>query len=107
MGKKSRYAANFEFFKERIDKFLEKYPSYCAHLPTRIMNSCILLPIEAESQDTALRIFSTLNDRGMPLSDSDIFKAQFYKYYTKLERRDWFIKQWKELEELTEKILLS
>lgn len=38
-------------------------------MPTRILNNCILLPIEAESQDTALRIFSTLNDRGKPLSD--------------------------------------
>ena len=46
------------------------------------MQNCILLPIEAESQDTALRIFSTLNDRGKPLSDADIFKAQFYKYYS-------------------------
>ena len=31
--------------------------TYFAYLPTRIMNNCILLPIEAESQDTALRIF--------------------------------------------------
>lgn len=103
-GQKSRYATNFKFFQERIDEFRKKYLMYCAYLPTRIMNNCILLPIEAESQDTALRIFSTLNDRGMPLSDSDIFKAQFYKYYTKLGRRDEFIKQWKELAELAEKI---
>ena len=68
------------------------------------MNNCILLPIEAESQDTALRIFSTLNDRGMPLSDSDIFKAQFYKYYSDIGKKDLFIKQWKDLEELTESI---
>ena len=68
------------------------------------MNNCILLPIEAESQDTALRIFSTLNDRGMPLSDSDIFKAQFYKFYATKGEKDNFIKRWKDLEELTEKI---
>lgn len=103
-GQKSRYAANFKFFQNCIDDFLAKYPTYFAYLPTRIMNNCILLPIEAESQDTALRIFSTLNDRGMPLSDSDIFKAQFYKYYTKLGQKDRFIKQWKSLEELTEKV---
>lgn len=103
-GQKSRYAANFKFFQNCIDDFLAKYPTYFAYLPTRIMNNCILLPIEAESRDTALRIFSTLNDRGMPLSDSDIFKAQFYKYYTKLGKKDSFIKQWKDLEELTEKI---
>ena len=103
-GQKSRYAANYRFIQNCIDDFLAKYPTYFAYLPTRIMNNCILLPIEAESQDTALRIFSTLNDRGMPLSDSDIFKAQFYKYYSDIGKKDLFIKQWKDLEELTESI---
>lgn len=103
-GQKSQYAINYSFFQTKIDNFLHEYPSYFALLPTRILNNCILLPIEAESQDTALRIFSTLNDRGKPLSDSDIFKAQFYKYYSKSGRRDEFIKKWKDLEELCEKI---
>lgn len=101
---KSKYACNFRFFQESIDDFLHKYPTYFAYLPTRIMNNCILLPIEAESQDTALSIFSTLNDRGKPLSDADIFKAQFYKYFSKLGKKDEFIKKWKRLEELCERI---
>lgn len=84
---KSKYACNFRFFQNNIDEFLSKYPTYFAYLPTRIMNNCILLPIEAESQDTALRIFSTLNDRGKPLSDADIFKAQFYKHFSKLGKK--------------------
>ena len=101
---KSQYAQNYRFFQKKIDLFLEEYPSYFAHLPTRILNNCILLPIEAESQDTALRIFSTLNDRGKPLSDSDIFKAQFYKYYSKKGQKTEFIERWKQLEELCSKI---
>lgn len=103
-NQKNKYASNYHFFQKCIDAFLDRYPSYFAYLPTRIMNNCILLPIEAESQDTALRIFSTLNDRGMPLSDSDIFKAQFYKYYSQLGEKDFFVDQWKALEELTAKI---
>ena len=95
---------NYKFFQERIEDFVSKYPTYCPFLPTRIMNNCILLPIEAESQDTALRIFSTLNDRGKPLSDADIFKAQFYKYYSNLGEKDEFIKKWKSLEERCERI---
>lgn len=101
---KSRYAGVFRFFQSKIDEFIGRYPAYCAYLPARIMNNCILLPIEAETQDTALRIFSTLNDRGLPLSDSDIFKAQFYKYYTAKGEKDSFIAKWKELESLCEKI---
>lgn len=101
---KSTYAINYRFFQEKIDRFLSAYPSYFAYLPTRILKNCILLPIEAESQDTALRIFSTLNDRGKPLSDADIFKAQFYKYFSGIGEKDKFIKMWKSLEELCEKI---
>ncbi|AEF81428.1 conserved hypothetical protein [Leadbettera azotonutricia ZAS-9] len=97
---KSNYAKNFRFFQEKIDQFLSEYPAYFAYLPARILGNCILLPIDAESQDTALRIFSTLNDRGLPLSDADIFKAQFYKFYGEKGEKDSFIVQWKELEEI-------
>lgn len=101
---KSTYAINYRFFQNLIADFKENYPAYFPYLPTRIMNNCILLPIEAESQDTALRIFSTLNDRGKPLSDADIFKAQFYKYYSDIGEKEAFINKWRDLEELCEKI---
>ena len=103
-GQKSRYAQTYKFFQMKINDFLNEYPAYFAYFPTRILNNCILLPIEAESQDTALRIFSTLNDRGKPLSDTDIFKAQFYKYYSDRGEKETFIKRWKELEALCDDI---
>ena len=99
-GSKSRYAQNYLFFQKKIADFLDKYPTYFPYFPIRIMNNCILLPIEADNQDTALRIFSTLNDRGKPLSDADIFKAQFYKYYNSLNLKNEFIEKWRSLEEL-------
>lgn len=101
---KSKYANNYRFFETKIAEFLNSFAGYFSYLPIRILSNCILLPIEAESQDTALRIFSTLNDRGLPLSDADIFKAQFYKYYTKKGEKDNFIKRWKALEEQTARI---
>lgn len=100
---KSRYAENYRFFQGQIDDFLNNYPSYFSYLPARILNNCILLPIEADDQNTALRIFSTLNDRGLPLSDADIFKAQFYKYYSSKGQKNAFIEKWKKLEEICEK----
>ena len=103
-GQKSQYAKNFQFFKNQIEILLHTYPTFYALMPNRILNNCILLPIEAESQNTALRIFSTLNDRGLPLSDADIFKSQFYKYYTAKNQKDDFIKKWKNLEDICNKI---
>lgn len=103
-GSKSQYVLNYQFFQKKIDEFLQEFPSFFPYLPARILSNCILLPIEAESQDTALRIFSTLNDRGLPLSDADIFKAQFYKYYGSYGNKDEFIAEWKRLEEITSSV---
>lgn len=100
----SKYAKNYRFFESKINNFIAEYAAYLPFLPARILNNCILLPIEADSQDTALRIFSTLNDRGLPLADADIFKAQFYKYYEKQGAKANFIDEWKELSSVTEKI---
>lgn len=96
---RSRYADTFRFFSEKIIDFIDKTPMWTYYFPLRILNNVIMLPIEAESQDTALRIFSTLNDRGLPLSDADIFKSQFYKFYSQRGEKDTFIARWKVLEE--------
>lgn len=101
---KSNYASNYRFFQQKIAEFLNTYPDWFSFFPMRIMKNCILLPIEAESQDTALRIFSTLNDRGKPLSDADIFKAQFYKYFSSKGEKDSFIEKWKKLEVLCDSL---
>ena len=103
-SEKSSYVNNYRFFQEKIEEFLNSYPDWFSFFPIRIMNNCILLPIEAESQDTALRIFSTLNDRGKPLSDADIFKAQFYKFYSERGQKEDFIQRWKDLEILCDSI---
>lgn len=101
---KSAYVRNYRHFQDWIALFQKEYPDFFSLLPIRIMNNCILLPIEADTQETALRIFATLNDRGKPLSDSDIFKAQLYKYYTGKDKKDEFIAKWKDLDDLCEEI---
>ena len=69
-----------------------------------LLNQVIILPITADSQETALTIFSTLNDRGLPLSDADIFKAKIYNHLQSKEEKKEFIEKWKELEENTQNI---
>ena len=107
---KDRYSQNFRFFQDKIKEFINIHSDDIktfTSLPNRIINNCILLPIEALSQNTALRIFSTLNDRGKPLSDSDIFKVQLYKAFSADGKKEWFIEQWKELESLCEPMFSS
>lgn len=69
-----------------------------------LLNQVIILPITADSQETALTIFSTLNDRGLPLSDANIFKAKIYNHLKSKEEKEEFIEKWKELEEDTQNI---
>lgn len=105
LGNKSLYAGNYIYFQKQIADFKISTPDKFSIFAKRIMDNCILLPIETNSQSTALRIFTTLNDRGMPLSDSDIFKAQFYKLYKSRGRqaKEDFVRRWKELETLCNK----
>ena len=101
---KNNYSKNYQHFHSWIKEYAATYPNSFHDLCVRILYNCILLPIECESQYVALRIFTTLNDRGMPLSDSDIFKAQLYKYYCEENDQDTFILKWQELSETCDEI---
>ena len=72
------------------------HPLQWKNLCLTILKKCILLPIECKDLDMALTIFSTLNDRGLPLADSDIFKAQIYSTLSNIERTT-FTEDWKNL----------
>jgi uncharacterized protein with ParB-like and HNH nuclease domain len=93
------YSLNYGYFIDQSDEYAREFPMKWEKLCIFILNKCIILPIECDNEDTALTIFSTLNDRGLPLSDSDIFKAKMYRgYKTKREQKN-FTKIWKELTE--------
>ena len=95
---KDNYSKNYRHFQELFDKHSTENPLMVYQFIYALLNQAILLPITADTQDTALTIFSTLNDRGLPLSDADIFKA---KIYNQLEADDKkvFIDRWKDLDE--------
>lgn len=91
------YSRNYLLFQKLYDDHCTKSPLKIYDFIYALLNQAILLPISADSQDTALTIFSTLNNRGLPLSDADIFKAKIYNNL-KDDEKDNFISQWKTLE---------
>jgi len=94
---KDNYSKNYRLCQELIDKYAKDEPLTFYSFINNILNKAIVLPIKADSQDTALTIFSTLNDRGLPLSDADIFKAKIYNNIKDSKARDEFIEKWQEI----------
>ena len=97
-GAKDNYSLNYKLFTELIEKYATSEPELFFWFIRNALNKAILLPITADSQDTALTIFSTLNDRGLALSDADIFKAKIYNHLD-AEGRAAFIEQWQQLDD--------
>lgn len=95
---KDNYSKNYRHFQELFDKHSKENPLMVYQFIYALLNQAILLPITADTQDTALTIFSTLNDRGLPLSDADIFKAKIYNQLEP-ESKKAFIDRWKDLDE--------
>jgi len=91
------YSKNYILFQELYNKRCAESPLKVYDFIFALLNQAILLPISADSQDTALTIFSTLNNRGLPLSDADIFKAKLYNNLPN-EDKENFISQWKLLD---------
>ena len=97
--KKSLFHENLRWFDEnianRIPGTAEDLGKFIRFLLDRVM----LLPIKCEAQQQALDIFQTINDRGMKLDDSDIFKVQLYRTLETDDAKNDFIARWNELGE--------
>ena len=91
-----RYSINYNLIMKLLDDYASNEPLNFYRFIHNILNKTIVFPIKADTQETALTIFSTLNDRGLPLSDADIFKA---KIYNKLDEKSkkTFIDKWKNI----------
>lgn len=92
------YSTNYRLFQKLFEEHASKNPLMIYDFIYAVLNQAILLPITADSQDTALIIFNTLNARGLPLSDADIFKAKIYNHLDADGKRE-FIDEWKALDE--------
>lgn len=92
------YSTNYLKLQELFKEKASSDPLQIYDFIYAILNQVIILPITAEDQEMALTIFSTLNDRGLPLSDADIFKAKIYNHLS-IEKKQEFIERWKDLDQ--------
>ncbi len=99
-----KYVQNYQLLIKKID---ELSPSNVLGVGGSLFEfivclrcSCVLLPITCADFEMGLKIFHTLNDRGMQLSDADIFKHQLYTNYTNENRETFFNKEWTDINDL-------
>lgn len=108
--KDNQYKKNIVFFFHELKCFDEESIQEFVDF---LLYEVSLLPIQTEgvskdiARENALRIFETINDRGLPLSDSDIFKAKLFSMALDDKKDEQFIKEWKELDEECESIKYS
>lgn len=91
---------NYKLFGEKVDEWWLSQGQTAATLNDFILtllDNVVLLPIHCGSEDDALTIFETINNRGMSLSDADIFKAKLYHNIPKYQQNA-FIDDWNTLE---------
>lgn len=92
LDSKNIFKLNYECLKEKIREWkknndLEDFTRF-------LLNNVKILPIDCGTEENALKIFQTLNNRGTPLNDSDIFKSHIYNSLNTQEKKDEFINFW-------------
>ena len=94
LGEKNIFRSNYEQLKNLLDKWWQqKTTGARTEIIKMLQDNVVMLPIECASADDALYLFETINDRGKPLGDADIFKAKIYKAVAEKDRKE-FIKRW-------------
>lgn len=89
------FQENALIFLERLHKFTGQE---LLHLTQFIVNRCFLVVVSTPDFDSAYRIFSVLNNRGMDLSHADILKAEIIGKISQGEQEK-YSKKWVEIEE--------
>ena len=63
-----------------------------------LVQKCYLVVVSTSDEESAYRVFSVLNDRGMQLSHADILKAEIIGAITKAEQKT-YTEKWENIEE--------
>ena len=102
-GANDAYSRNYRYIENKLESFLSHKSYDIDAFYEALLNQTFFLPVVASKLETALRVFNTLNNRGLALTDADVFKAMLYGYAYEKGMQDQFIQQWNELTQVAEK----
>ncbi len=99
----NKYLQNALYFYDLINKsknpidndnYIEDFIDFINYL----MNNVILIVIECQNADSAIKLFHVLNDRGMDLEPSDIIKSHLLNIEQNDDNRKIIIAEWRKIE---------
>ncbi len=83
--------------------FLEKLEKCSEVQRNRLINflilQCFMVVVSSPDFDSAYRIFSIINDRGLDLSHADIFKSEIIGKIADPETQQEYAKKWEDIED--------
>ncbi|GGS05773.1 DUF262 domain-containing protein [Deinococcus sedimenti] len=86
---------NYEAYLGRLSALT---PDQRLSLATHILTNCFLVTVSTPNMESAYRIFSVMNDRGLDLSYTDILKAEIIGAVGE-PRRETYTAVWEDIEE--------
>ena len=89
---------NSQLFLQRIEKDLSNSAESINEFVKFLVKKCYLVAVSTDGKDSAFRVFSVMNNRGLDLQPTDIIKADVIGKLTTDEARDEYNKRWEDME---------
>jgi uncharacterized protein with ParB-like and HNH nuclease domain len=94
---KNKYLKNAHYVRDFLqEQFKENQEIKINDFVVWLFENVVLTVITCPNEDSAIQIFNVLNDRGMPLSPTDILKASLMQKLSSDEDRKTFKRSWED-----------
>ena len=90
------YSTNYRRLQNKYADLCAKDQSMAEWMAYYLLEQVIVFSIEAKTRDAAITIFSTINNRGKSLTDTDIIRAKIYGFLDDNEKKS-FNAEWNKL----------
>jgi len=89
---------NSQLFLQRIEKHLGESGQAVKGFVAFLLQRCFLVAVSTPSQQSAFRVFSVMNSRGLDLQPTDIIKADIIGKLVSDEEREEYNERWEDME---------
>lgn len=95
---KDNYSKNYIRFAKLLMETSNDEPDFIKHFANNLLFRTTVLHITTNDTIFALTIFDTLNNRGTPLSPTDVFKVKLYNQCEDEQTKEKFVNVWSRIE---------